>query len=593
MSNFESARKHTPFISYRDYVECEIAARLGSVSTVLEKLGDYCRARGISELRWQQLQLATAEAINNAIEHGNQHREETSVKVQWSWNSEEIEIAVFDQSSYLPTLKEAKLPDDPLAEGGRGTFLIHSLTDRQEHRIVDGRHCLTLNKHLGQPRTLHEEISEIEQTMEGMAEDLSNAYENLSAMFHFGEDLATTPDLMRFVQKAIYRLLVLVGGRCAYIRSYTVGKDLEEDREPVLKMLYHSSSQLQTLVASIEKATAGIENTAFDTRQVQTVENCAELPESDPLRNAGKGACVLPICFQNDALGILVVFNHENKAFFSAGQCSLMQVVADFLGIAWTTSKLQVQREAQQRTLRELEIAKEIQSSLLPKAFPSGKTYRIYGTCLSAQEVGGDFFDVISLENPKGVLLVIADVMGKGVPAALLATIFRTMVHARRDLGATPEKLLEEINYQLTLDVGSLGLFITAQVIFLSVEDATLTFSNAGHCPWFRFSQDTQSATQIRAEGLPLGIFQDATYSSSIHSFNKGEKFVLITDGIYEVTNPTTGNMLGLDTVAAKMPLLWSHAAETFCANLFDYLDEYSQGAPASDDQTLLIIDFL
>ncbi len=144
--------------------------------------------------------------------------------------------------------------------------------------------------------------------------------------------------------------------------------------------------------------------------------------------------------FQSRQLGVCVIARRTYDAFFTAGQIALARTTAEFLGIACANAELQAQRLAQLRVERELEIAAQIQQSLVPKEFPVRPDWRIHGLCVNAQEAGGDFFDVP--EVPGGVLLVIADVMGKGVSAALLAVVLRTAVRAHAPLAANPGELL-------------------------------------------------------------------------------------------------------------------------------------------------------
>ena len=134
------------------------------------------------------------------------------------------------------------------------------------------------------------------------------------------------------------------------------------------------------------------------------------------------------------------------------------------LSIAKTDSEKH--RKEIERSKAQLEIASEIQQSLLPSNFPQSPHCRITGRCVAAQEIGGDYIDTIEIKG-QGLLLIIADVMGKGVPAALLATIFRTAIRSRLNLAETPGWLLSQINEQFHSELGHLNMFITAQAAYL------------------------------------------------------------------------------------------------------------------------------
>ena len=260
-----------------------------------------------------------------------------------------------------------------------------------------------------------EDAAEMEATIESMTEELSRSYEDVAALFRFAEELATSTSLLEFLDRSFERLLGLVTAQSAFIRLVSAdGISLE--------LIGPTPAKAPWVERLIPLDSAAAAATAFKTGQPVTVENCAKLPPSDPLHHHEGSAFACPIFFRSTPLGCLVVTRSVHLGYFSAGELGLIRVIADFLGIVRTTNLLQEQRQAQQRALRELEIASAIQQSLLPRMFPDDANYRICGVCQSAQEVGGDYFDALSLPRD-GILLVIADVMGKGVPAALLATV--------------------------------------------------------------------------------------------------------------------------------------------------------------------------
>ncbi len=130
-------------------------------------------------------------------------------------------------------------------------------------------------------------------------------------------------------------------------------------------------------------------------------------------------------------------------------------------------SELQQRRDSEQRALRELEIAAEIQTALLPQDFRLNEHLDTFGTCQPALKAGGDYFDLISLPNG-AAFVVIADVMGKGVSAALLANMLRTNIRAQLDLAEDPGRLLTVVNRVMAPDLVKLDMFITAACAWIS-----------------------------------------------------------------------------------------------------------------------------
>src|SRR5690349_4433642 len=151
----------------------------------------------------------------------------------------------------------------------------------------------------------------------------------------------------------------------------------------------------------------------------------------------------------------------------------------------------------------ELAIARAIQASLLPKEFPKLPGFGLAGYCQSARQVGGDFYDVLPLSDTRA-LLVVADVMGKGVPAALFAASLRVLVRSLVERKLRPHELLRRINRQMYEELSSVDMFITAQFVEIDTACRVLRVANAGHCPLL--ASDGCGPTQVIApDGLPLG----------------------------------------------------------------------------------------
>src|SRR5213078_2814923 len=127
---------------------------------------------------------------------------------------------------------------------------------------------------------------------------------------------------------------------------------------------------------------------------------------------------------------------------------------------------------------RELDIARNIQQSLLPKTFPSLPGFGLAGFCLSARQVGGDFFDVLPLSS-HSALLVVADVMGKGVPAALFAATLRTLIRAMAEWTHRPGELLARVNRLMYDELSGVDMFITAQLALADTRQGRLIVASA------------------------------------------------------------------------------------------------------------------
>ena len=568
-------------IRYSEYAECELPADLAMVSMAAARMRDYCASQGLAPQLWHPIELAVVEGLNNAVKHGCAGRSQASVWLRWTWGDDVFEVRITDPSTYLPDPAPAELPEDPLAESGRGAFLMEALMDSVTHDLIEGGHCLVLRKRVG-PKVPSSEF-ETAELVNAMTEDLSSSYESVSALFRFSEQLATAPSFNDFAHVVLGQLLRLVQGAETYVRL--------ADGAGNLALFSSLGRPPGALAAIISPQDATAESDVFRLREEACVEDCSRLAPADPLWRESGIAFVCPIFFQDNVLGILTVVRTKADPFFTAAEISLGRVVAHFLGIARMTSTLSAQRLAQQRAMREMEIAAEIQQSLLPKAFPKNPKSRVFGVSQAANEVGGDYFDVLPI-GEKGVLLVIADVMGKGVPAALLATTLRATIRARLDLAEDPGKFLTEINRRIGADLSRLDMFITVQLAFFSHEDGEVALANAGHCPALRYSRGSAHAARLLLSGVPLGVLDEVNYETARERVTPGDRFVFLTDGLYEVESPS-GEMLGFDRIAEQIPKFGSGALPDLCGRLLDFLRTYSGGAPALDDRTLLILECL
>jgi serine phosphatase RsbU (regulator of sigma subunit)/anti-sigma regulatory factor (Ser/Thr protein kinase) len=562
-------------LTYSEYAQCELSADLALVPEVAGKVRAYCFRHGLAPETWAPVELALVEGLNNAIEHGCRGVSDGCIRVRWNWTDEMLAIEILDPGNFRPGPVLVQLPG-PLSEGGRGTFVMSALMDSASHELHDGNHMLVLRKRLGLPTPTNTDA----ETLEGMTGELSNSYETITALFRFGEELATARSFDDFFAQVRRRLLKLVGGDEAWLRIGDPGGKLKL----VSPGQTSCSSGMPEYLVSED---ASVETQVFRDSEQHTVEDCFELRPHDPLRRDHGSAFVCPILFRNATIGVLSVVRGQTSPYFTAEEIRLIGAVADFLGIARTIALSQEQRQVQLRTERELEIAAEIQQSLLPKVFPETRKFRIFGLSQTAHEVGGDYFDVLPIGG-KGVLLAIADVMGKGMPAALLATILRTTIRAHSNLADDPGRLLTVVNRQLGIDLNNLGMFITAQIAFLPNETDELIFASAGHCPLLKFSRGATCASQSRGGGMPLGVLDDVEYESMREPIVPGERFIFFTDGIYEVRS-AAGEILGLDSLAQRIPVLCTGDPRRDCKRLLDYVASYSARVPAADDRTLLI----
>ncbi len=188
-----------------------------------------------------------------------------------------------------------------------------------------------------------------------------------------------------------------------------------------------------------------------------------------------------------------------------------------------------------ERIAKELQIAKDIQKSFLPKSAPKLKDYTMAGFNMSAKEVGGDFYDFIDLGDGK-IGIVIADVSGKGIPAAIFMGLSKTLVRANTRRILDPIEALKAAN-SVIVEESKTGMFITMFYAVLDTNDHTLTYINAGHNPPLLLRDDDSEIALLKAKGLPLGVMEELNIESKKVSLKSNDLVFLYTDGVTEAVN--------------------------------------------------------
>ena len=553
--------------------------RLEDVSEVVGRLIGFLRDQNVNGQKFlEEFELAAAEAINNAIEHGCAASEQKFLAAEVIVKPGEVELNITDPSAFPGWTGEATLPDDPLAEGGRGRFLMEQMTTKLEHRLRDGHHVLVMRKAFAPGTTWEYEPGQSEGILNAMTEELGSSYEMINALIGLGELLASADEMSLFMRLALARLCELTGAETAYVR-------IQKGAELVLAG--QSGTQGMDLPAAIVPPDAGIESRVFASGDEMTVTSSQAIPRGDPLCGRIEAAFVAPIFFKNRRRGVLVIAKNSFSAFFTAAQLKVTRVVTEYLGIIFAMNELQQRRETEQRALRELEIAAEIQLSLMPQHFDRATNLDLFGVCEPALKAGGDYFDIVILPDGS-VFVVIADVMGKGISAALLANMLRTNIRALIHEASDPGRLVASVNRTMAPDLVKLDMFITVACAWISPDRSLIREVNAGH-PAGLIYHGARAHTALKSQGLPIGVLPETEYETHECRFEVGDCLLLFTDGIPEADNEDGEffEVEGLRNAFAAIPVTTS---EELVKRTLLTVDKFSSHAPPGDDRTMMVI---
>jgi len=255
------------------------------------------------------------------------------------------------------------------------------------------------------------------------------------------------------------------------------------------------------------------------------------------------------------------------------------------------TERIQIEQKLA-RSSAELQIAAEIQQSFLPETLPGIKGFDIAARSVMAKEVGGDFFDVIPFEvipldmGKFGIL--IADVSGKGVPAALFMALSRIVVRVNALWHRDPATAISFANDIITQD-SKAGMFVTLFFGSLSEKDRTLTYVNAGHNPPLLYRCSTKTFEELMPTGIFLGGLEHQVYSSRSVEIGAGDIVVLYTDGITESINGEE-EMFGEDRLRSIIREHTGLSAIDIMEKILGEVNSFAVGQPQFDDITLMVI---
>lgn len=240
----------------------------------------------------------------------------------------------------------------------------------------------------------------------------------------------------------------------------------------------------------------------------------------------------------------------------------------------------------------ELDVAKHIQSSMLPcifPPFPDRSEFDIYATMTPAKEVGGDFYDFFMVDE-RHLAIVMADVSGKGIPAALFMVIGKTLIKDHTQPGADLGQVFTQVN-NILCDSNSEGMFITAFEGVLDLATGELRFVNAGHeMPFVSRAGAAFEPQKIRA-GFVLAGMEDMKYKAGVLQLEPGDKLFQYTDGVTEATN-TANELYGMKRLEATLSALSHSDPEEILSGIKRDIDEFVGEAPQFDDITMLCLEY-
>ncbi len=244
-----------------------------------------------------------------------------------------------------------------------------------------------------------------------------------------------------------------------------------------------------------------------------------------------------------------------------------------------------------ERMAKELEIARKVQMSLLPKMNPVTPGYDIAGICIPAQEVGGDYYDFVSLGG-KRIGIALGDVSGKGVPAAIYMTLTKGILQSNAEDNVSPKTVLSKVNSLMyrTIDRNS---FVSMFYAILDPQQRTIRFARAGQCPVIVAQHSGGKGSFLTPKGMALGLENGTVFDSVLEeqevALSSGEVLVFYTDGFTEAMTET-GDEFGEQRLVDSLGKHRNKPANEVIKGIVEDVNDFTRGKPQHDDMTMVVL---
>jgi sigma-B regulation protein RsbU (phosphoserine phosphatase) len=528
------------------------------------------------------LDLAVEEASINVFQYAYPDRPPGDMLLSFVLIDDQLHITMvdwgtpFDPSKVKPY--DINAPVEERVRGGMGLHLMRNVMDVVEWDTQTSQ---------GEVNRLH--LVKTIQRMQAGVHRPSKGRE-LSAIRAVSQVLTTTIELDHLLRLIIDKLVETLD-----VERCTIFLVDEERQELYSRMLVDGSGLLSEIRLKIGEGVAGhvaatgehlmVTDADLDPRHVRLFDQISGFHTrtilSVPMYNP-----------QQKIIGVVQLLNKKAGPFTSRDE-RLLSVMATQAAISIENARL-YENEIEQRLVdQELSTARNIQTSFLPQTIPEVDGWDIDAYWRPMLSVAGDYYDFYPLADGR-LAVLIADVSGKGVPAALFMALSVTVLRFAMGLGFSPSELLYRANDAILADQRS-TMFATTFVTYLDITSGLVQFASAGHNPALlyraKYAVDTEDyhCEYLDAEGVALGVFQEVNFEEQYRQMEAGDILVLYTDGITEILD-ANGEEFGEERLERLVVKNASCTAREIKDMLVKAVSAYSQDGTPYDDETLVIV---
>lgn len=420
-------------------------------------------------------------------------------------------------------------------------------------------------------------------------DDLKNRAEEINCIYEISRTIPEqekVQDMLESILKAIERVLEVERLSVVICENNEDG----EDSVVLIRTLGFELKSQDGISDPIVDPQSGIVGKVLDTGEALLIRDIKTELDGEFAGNERykTGSFIsVPVQHEGKTIGVLNAADKKNGMPFDDFELKVLSTVASQLASAYSRM-LSRKREMQMQIYRkDMEVAAQIQQNSLP-VIPG----KIAGLELAARyhacrDVGGDFYD-FHYHSDNLMSFVIADVSGKGVPAALFMEYSKTLLSANIPIHMHPVRTLEVVNRELANN-SRMGLFVTVMLVQLERDLNRFRIASAGHNNQILVRAKTGEVEMLSAGGPPLGAFEEAVYKEKIVDYEPGDTLILYTDGITEA-HKEDFHMFGEDRLFDLVKGKNAQSAEELTDLIFNEVERFAQGAEASDDATLMVV---
>ena len=403
--------------------------------------------------------------------------------------------------------------------------------------------------------------------------------QSLKVLYEISSDLTATLELERILTACLERVMEVFGVTAASIMT------LEGDHLVFQVAIGEKSEQIKPFHLHIGQGIAG-----WAVQNVRgTIANDAQ---SDPRFYPGvdeqsgfqtRSLMAVPLVVNNRAIGVIEVFNKTGG--FAEADLNLLTTIASSAAIAIENARLYEVAVEKGRLERELQMARRVQNSLMPRYIPQIDGWELAAYWQPAREVGGDYYDIFPDQGGYG--LVIADVTDKGMPAALFMAFTRSIIRASMDRTQIPSEGIRHANRLICAEsVG--GLYVSLFFAELHPASGEVYYVNAGHNPPLFYGQNPEQLNLLATTGYQLGMEAEGAYDQQTITLSPGDFIFLYTDGVIDALNPQ-GEVFGMERLQKIILSNRMESANGLINSIKGAIDGFTLSTSPFDDITFIV----